>query len=98
VSGRCCAENLRRRRRTCRLSSWRLTRRIDIGRRQPPHSSDENRRALTQWKNEAGMDPVQQQLDAYNARDLEGFVACYAADAVVEDASGQALMSGDEAL
>ncbi len=27
------------------------------------------------------MDPVQEQLDAYNARDLERFLACYAPDA-----------------
>lgn len=44
------------------------------------------------------MDPVQEQLDAYNARDVERFVACYAADAVVEDAAGQRLMEGRGAL
>ena len=44
------------------------------------------------------MDPVQEQLDAYNARDLERFLACYGEDAVVEDAAGQRLMDGREAL
>jgi ketosteroid isomerase-like protein len=34
------------------------------------------------------MDPVQEQLDAYNARDLERFLACYHPDAVVEDSAG----------
>ena len=43
-------------------------------------------------------DPVQEQLDAYNARDVERFVACYAPDAVVEDASGTRIMTGRDAL
>ena len=34
------------------------------------------------------MDPAQEQLDAYNARDLERFLACYHPDAVVEDSAG----------
>jgi hypothetical protein len=29
-------------------------------------------------------DPVQQQIDAYNERDLDGFVAAYAEDVVLE--------------
>jgi hypothetical protein len=37
------------------------------------------------------MDPVQEQLDAYNARDLERFLACYHPDAVVEDSAGAGL-------
>ena len=44
------------------------------------------------------MDPVQEQLDAYNARDLERFLACYHPDAVVEDSAGARLMDGAAAL
>jgi hypothetical protein len=44
------------------------------------------------------MDPVQEQLDAYNARDLERFLACYSSDAVLEDAGGRRLMEGREAM
>ena len=44
------------------------------------------------------MDPVQEQLDAYNARDLERFQACYHPDAVVEDSAGAQLMDGAAAL
>ena len=44
------------------------------------------------------MDPVQEQLDAYNARDLERFLACYHPVAVVEDSAGARLMDGAAAL
>lgn len=44
------------------------------------------------------MDPVQQQLDAYNARDLEAFLACYAPDVAVEDAAGVRMMEGREGM
>ena len=44
------------------------------------------------------MDPVQEQLDAYNARDLERFLACYHPDAVVEGSAGARLMDGAAAL
>ena len=44
------------------------------------------------------MDPVEEQLDAYNARDLERFLACYAPDVVVEDGVGKRLMEGVEAM
>lgn len=43
-------------------------------------------------------DPVQAQLDAYNARNLEQFLACYAEDAVIENADGQRLLQGREAM
>lgn len=39
-------------------------------------------------------DAVERQVRAYNARDVEGFVACYAEDVVIEDADGNVLMSG----
>jgi hypothetical protein len=44
------------------------------------------------------MDPVQEQLDAYNARDLERFLACYDPGVVIEDAAGRRLMEGREAM
>ena len=39
-------------------------------------------------------DPVIAQLAAYNAHDVEGFVACYAPDAEIVDGSGRTLMRG----
>ena len=39
-------------------------------------------------------DAVERQVRAYNAQDVEGFVACYAEDVVIEDADGNVLMSG----
>lgn len=47
---------------------------------------------------EMDIDPVQEQLDAYNARDLERFLACYHDDVIVEDSAGTRLMEGAEAL
>ena len=43
-------------------------------------------------------DPVQAQVDAYNARDIEAFTAAYHADVVITDASGRAIMSGQETI
>lgn len=43
-------------------------------------------------------DPVQEQLDAYNAHDLERFLACYAPDVQIEDAEGRTTTSGLEAM
>jgi hypothetical protein len=37
---------------------------------------------------ENASDPVERQVDAYNRKDLDAFLACYAADTVVEDAAG----------
>lgn len=39
-------------------------------------------------------DPVEAQLDAYNQRDVDAFMACYTADCVIEDGAGKRLMSG----
>jgi hypothetical protein len=44
------------------------------------------------------MDPVQEQLDAYNARDIERFVACYTDDVVVEDGARNVQLRGRNAL
>ena len=43
-------------------------------------------------------DPVQQQIDAYNNRDLDGFVAAYAEDVVLEDGEGNVMAQGHDAL
>lgn len=43
-------------------------------------------------------DPVEEQLAAYNARDLDHFLACYAPDVVIEDPLGKHLMEGHEAM
>ncbi|MDF2626567.1 MAG: hypothetical protein K0R39_398 [Symbiobacteriaceae bacterium] len=44
------------------------------------------------------MDPVRAQLDAYNARDVERFIACYTPDVVIEDGAGNLLMQGHDAM
>jgi hypothetical protein len=41
---------------------------------------------------------VDRQIAAYNARDIDGFLACYAPDAVVEDGRSNVLMRGIEQL
>ena len=44
-------------------------------------------------------DLAQRQLDAYNARDLEAFLACYAEDCVVSaHPSGDTMLEGREAM
>src|SRR5215218_2509173 len=44
------------------------------------------------------LDPVERQVAAYNRRDLDAFLGCYAPDAVVEDAVGTELLRGREAM
>jgi hypothetical protein len=39
-------------------------------------------------------DPVDDQMDAYNAHDLERFVACYSRDVVIYNADGTVLSDG----
>ncbi len=39
-------------------------------------------------------DAVERQVRAYNARDVDEFVACYGEAVVIEDADGGVLMSG----
>ena len=43
-------------------------------------------------------DPVERQVDAYNRRDIDAFLSCYAPDTVIEDASGTAVMQGHDAM
>ena len=42
----------------------------------------------------AEFDPVEAQLAAYNARDLDAFIACYTADCAIEDGEGTRIMTG----
>ena len=41
---------------------------------------------------------IDAQLDAYNARDLERFVACHAAGVVITNASGDVLAEGHDGM
>jgi hypothetical protein len=43
-------------------------------------------------------DPVQQQIDAYNSRDLEGFLTAYAEDAILEDGEGNVIVQGHDGI
>ena len=44
------------------------------------------------------VDVIAAQVDAYNARNLDRFLECYAPDAVIEDGTGQVLMRGRDAM
>ena len=44
------------------------------------------------------MGVIDKQIEAYNAHDIEGFLACYAPDAVIEDGRSNVLMRGIEAI
>jgi hypothetical protein len=44
------------------------------------------------------VDLIEQQVATYNARDLEGFVDCYAADARILDGSGTVMAEGHDGL
>ena len=41
---------------------------------------------------------VQRQVDAFNAHDIDGFLACYAVDAVVRHGDGRTLMTGKDEM
>src|ERR1700733_2778568 len=43
-------------------------------------------------------DVIDAQVDAYFARDLERFVACYAPDVVITNAAGEVLAEGHDAV
>ena len=47
---------------------------------------------------QSGEDAVERQVRAYNAHDLDGFIACYARTVVVEDADGRVVMNGREEM
>jgi hypothetical protein len=42
----------------------------------------------------ATFDPVDAQLAAYNARDVDAFIACYLPDCAIDDGQGTRLMTG----
>jgi len=44
------------------------------------------------------MDPVEEQLDAYNTRDLERFIAAYSPAVVIEDGADNLLMKGHDQM
>lgn len=44
------------------------------------------------------MDPVADQLEAYNNRDIERFLSCYHPDVKIEDGEGNPLMQGHEEM
>jgi hypothetical protein len=46
----------------------------------------------------ADLAAVDAQFEAYNAGDVDRFVACYAADVVVQDGAGTTLMQGREGM
>ena len=46
----------------------------------------------------AATDTVARQVDAYNAHDLEAFLACYTDDVVVTSGNGDVLMEDHEAI
>ena len=43
-------------------------------------------------------DSVERQVRAYNERNLDEFIACYAKDVVVEDADGEVVMRGSDQM
>jgi hypothetical protein len=43
-------------------------------------------------------DLVDAQVKAFRARDLDGYVACYAAGAVIKDGDGNVMMNGIESI
>ena len=44
------------------------------------------------------MDPVADQLKAYNERDIDRFLSCYHPNVIIEDGEGNLLMEGHEAM
>lgn len=44
------------------------------------------------------IDPVQHQLEAYNARDVDAFLEAYSPDVRIEDGSGEEILSGLEEM
>ncbi len=47
---------------------------------------------------ENASDPVERQVDAYNRRDIDAFLSCYASNTAIEDAAGTVVMRGHEAM
>ena len=49
-------------------------------------------------ENAEAIQVIQEQVDAYNARDIERFLVCYATDAVILNGDGSTLYQGHEAI
>jgi hypothetical protein len=44
------------------------------------------------------MDPVDDQIEAYNERNIDRFLSCYDTKAVIEDGEGNLLMKGHDSI
>ncbi|MDQ6604090.1 MAG: nuclear transport factor 2 family protein [Chloroflexota bacterium] len=44
------------------------------------------------------MDIIDEQVEAYNARDLDRFIHCYAENVTIEDGAGNVMLDGHEAI
>ena len=44
------------------------------------------------------MDPVSDQLEAYNVRDIDRFVSCYNPEVVIKDGEGNTLIKGHDEM
>ena len=44
------------------------------------------------------MDPVDEQVEAYNNKDLDRFMSCYHPNVVIEDGEGNILMRGHDSM
>lgn len=44
------------------------------------------------------MDIIDEQVEAYNARDLDRFIHCYAEEVTIEDGAGNVVLDGHEAI
>jgi SnoaL-like domain len=60
-----------------------------------PKSTTRHRTRLDEWAPEGS---VERQVRAYNAHDVDEFVACYAGGVVIEDADGSVLVRGREQI
>ena len=44
------------------------------------------------------MNPVEEQVKAYNDGDIDRFISCYAPEVIIENAEGKVMMEGHEAM
>ena len=64
-----------------------------------PQSEDKSASAAVTMPAKDSVDVVQKQVDAYNAQDLESFLATYSEDAVITSAStGQVVLQGKDKM
>lgn len=79
------------------LGKWARHRRI-IDAKQLPLEETKGVEHMSEPATGPAPDPVQAQLEAYNDRDIERFIAAYAPDIVIEDGDGTVLMQGQDSL